>query len=1640
MTFDENREKETPLEDIEDGECIKVCEDSEVMFELIFDNEVQQVEQISWSVVGGNSDISSEQTQASTNWPDAGVDAQVSVEIIKGNGEIINATLCIEVKPKPEADFEIAGIDNEFYCEDTDLYFNNLSTTQDGSNIVSSFWDFGNGDFSYEENPVYSYEEPGTYEVKLTVTDECNCTSSYGREINILPPAYQIECPTVTCEDAIETYFLEINPESRIEEVQCDRYNWDVEGGEIVEQENGWVSVLWDDIDESGFGTIYFDQNSCEVECNSVIAARIPVVQKQGTIEGGNTELCEGEQSVFSLPQWPTTDFHWTLVDDQGTAYPDSTILVDQRNEVAVGTQGLESGTYTLQANYTNTLHKCSGTAEIDINVLENIEIASHPDESCVDESVNFSLAGSFSNVEWTITKDGDNVANLTGVSVNYSFTETGIYDITVDADGSCTGTSTIEIFESPSFPGGSEITGDNTICPDQLLTYSVDPAISEGNVLWDVIGGEIVGSDVGPEVSVIFDQGASNYQVSAQLFNPNFNQCLSNVITKDISLFQVDEEIVNVDSGSTGGQTFCASSLSDFELDYLDSDVYNWTFEPAELATVSAGQGTNSPSILFNETFTDQNGNVIDQGEIIVNAKVCGQMQEIDRFDFNVLDSPTLSVNAPSEICAGENFSVDITSDTSLNIQDPNDDVSIVFEDVSVTFNQVTINSSTSYTIDDISLDNIDNVQTIAYNVSVDSQSCNPASATGTIVIEPKPVANISIQSGGNVFCDPQNINTVFESSIQNPNGNETYQWFYSGLPPNNGYSAISGETSPTLNVGVLYDNDNIYNFGSYRLEVTNAAGCTEITNFISIQQSCTGPPPCNTGETLNVSTTWTSCDEVKVEANFSGSPAEVKIKATDSFSNNNSSSLNTQTNPGQVVKYFSVDESGNYQFRTEVIYQNCKLVSYNSVDVRYKAILNTEITCNGNSNYDVVLNNNSTYYNNPNVSATYTITNTDSGQIVPTNTASLSQATATLSPANYEFKLSISETGSPTCEVTEDVDLSLPDASFSIANSSPFCTEEPVVLSPTNPDPDVSYLWEFQGASNTQENITIQMLDDDDADITLTATNPYGCSETFTLDNLEVLVADFDGSIQPDNPLLCQGENVTLIYQPTPLDDNVSSYQWLKDGEDISGATDPTYTANSAGSYSVRLSDADDCVYNELSGVFVNIAAPPSINVEAPSVVCQGDEFNISGTTSPENTEYQISLVDNGQTTVLQAWTSGPEIDYAQTFDDTGDFEFLVEVRDLDTGCETAENLQVSVLDVVDIQLNASLIQCEPYNIKIDVVNPQSNGTYTWSNGMQGSSITVNSGGPYRVNFQANSGCSTTETINIPKSPDEFLWIFPDGCFEYCLSSIRAEPKPYVIGPIPEFYKYQWDFNNTGTFQGGIVNDYELTEYDGMLDLTLYNDFECGITSPVLNLDVLNCDKNCDIKLKIEKVDLNQTGDFINYSLAGSIANNNNFPVSINLTSSNGVFVPSVFSIPANGSVTFGASNPLIFIPDAGFTGGSDSISIIGQNAGETFCLQESVINYPNFQPRAKVKLSASPNPVMQHTQIDYEFTNVDQLKEARIEIYDLLGHQKDRCLVTQSQGKANFDLSAYSSGQYMVVLKYKGEIVAQLRLIKK
>ncbi len=64
------------------------------------------------------------------------------------------------------------------------INFTSLSYDSDGS-IVNYTWDFGDGNISYEENPVHAYAKIGTYNVTLVVTDDDGATGEITIKVKV---------------------------------------------------------------------------------------------------------------------------------------------------------------------------------------------------------------------------------------------------------------------------------------------------------------------------------------------------------------------------------------------------------------------------------------------------------------------------------------------------------------------------------------------------------------------------------------------------------------------------------------------------------------------------------------------------------------------------------------------------------------------------------------------------------------------------------------------------------------------------------------------------------------------------------------------------------------------------------------------------------------------------------------------------------------------------------------------------------------------------------------------------------------------------------------------------------------------------------------------------------------------------------------------------------------------------------------------------------------------------------------------------------------------------------------------------------------------------------------------------------------
>ncbi len=163
---------------------------------------------------------------------------------------------------------------------------------------------------------------------------------------------------------------------------------------------------------------------------------------------------------------------------------------------------------------------------------------------------------------------------------------------------------------------------------------------------------------------------------------------------------------------------------------------------------------------------------------------------------------------------------------------------------------------------------------------------------------------------------------------------------------------------------------------------------------------------------------------------------------------------------------------------------------------------------------------------------------------------------------------------------------------------------------------------------------------------------------SATLTMNTSTVAITS-----QPESAEVCEGSTATFSITAS----NASSYQWQKDGADISGATASTYTINSAkseneGDYACIAFDACGNVRSNTASLTINTATqiltqPADVNAEVGddvtfNVEAEGTNlvyqwrFNGSDISGATSDSYQIlSVVENnaGEYTVFVSGTCG-------------------------------------------------------------------------------------------------------------------------------------------------------------------------------------------------------------------------------------------------------------------------------------------------------------------------------------------------------------------------------------------------------------
>jgi large repetitive protein len=205
----------------------------------------------------------------------------------------------VSVYPQPIADFDIETAKG---CAPLQVFFNNESA---GSDLY--FWEFGDGAFSEEPNPVHTFIDPGFYDVQLIATSENVCFDTI--DLNDVVEVLQTPIAYFEYEELAEGIF-QMNNLSQF----ANTYFWDFSDGTSSDLENPAHRFL-----TNGVKQIYLEASSQNGCVDDTLISITPTVLKALYVPSGfSPEQGIGEVRLFKPKGVGLKEYHMQVFSTYG--------------------------------------------------------------------------------------------------------------------------------------------------------------------------------------------------------------------------------------------------------------------------------------------------------------------------------------------------------------------------------------------------------------------------------------------------------------------------------------------------------------------------------------------------------------------------------------------------------------------------------------------------------------------------------------------------------------------------------------------------------------------------------------------------------------------------------------------------------------------------------------------------------------------------------------------------------------------------------------------------------------------------------------------------------------------------------------------------------------------------------------------------------------------------------------------------------------------------------------------------------------------------------------------------------------------------------------------------------------------------
>ena len=355
-------------------------------------------------------------------------------------------------------------------------------------------------------------------------------------------------------------------------------------------------------------------------------------------------------------------------------------------------------------------------------------------------------------------------------------------------------------------------------------------------------------------------------------------------------------------------------------------------------------------------------------------------------------------------------------------------------------------------------------------------------------------------------------------------------------------------------------------------------------------------------------------------------------------------------------------------------------------------------------------------------------------------------------------------------------------------LGNDTAYCTGTAFSLTMDAQNAGASYNWN-NGAANTQTFAATAA-----GNYSVTVTDANGCENDDLLTVTENALPSVDLG---DDAVYCEGTAFSLVLDAGNAG---ATYDWNN-----GTAATQTYTATTAGIYSVTVTDINGCEGQGQLTVTEN--ARPVVNLGNDTAYCAGTAFNLTLNAQNAGASYD--------------WNNGTA--HTQTFAVTTAGTYSVTVTGLN-GCETDDQITVTENSLPTVELEDNTFYCTgtAFSLPLDAGN--AGAGYLWNNGSTAQIITATQAGTYSVTVTDANGCIGRDSVEITEKPLPVIVLGNDTAF--CEGSTFS----LVLDAGNPGSSYSWN--------GGAANTRTFTA-------TQAGTYTVNVT------DVYGCSSNADIRI---------------------------------------------------------------------------------------------------------------------------------------------------------------------------------------------